>query len=155
MQAQPYSCSRLLIRLQPYDIQGFYGWTLKSGRKDGKGGLSARTVHHFHRVLYESLKYAVKQELLIRNPAEAVDPPRPSDREMTALNAEVVRRFLEAAEKTPYYVIFYTAVFTGLRRSELLGLRWEDVDVDLARPLGGPDAAPAEESRLRVQTAQE
>lgn len=121
-----------LTRLQPLHIQGFYARALESGRKDGRGGLSARTVHHFHRVLYEALEYAVKQGLLMRNPAEAVDPPRPESREMTALDIGELTSLLEAASETPYYVVFYTAAFTGLRRSELLGLRWNDVDLDLA-----------------------
>jgi len=52
---------------------------------------------------------------------------------MTALDAGEVINFLKAAQETPHYVVFYTALFTGLRRSELVGLRWGDVDVDLAR----------------------
>jgi integrase len=105
---------------------------LESGRRDGKGGLSAQTVKHHHRVLHEALKYAVKHGILIRNVAEAVDPPRPDNKEMVTLEPENVHVFLDAAHDTPYYVLFYTALYTGLRRSELLGLRWKDVDLDLA-----------------------
>lgn len=104
--------SLLLSRLQPHHIQSFYAYVLKSDSRDGKGGLSARTVHHFHRVLFKALKCGVKQGLLIRNPTEAVDPPRPENREMTCLDADQANYFVEAAKKSPYYVVFYTALYT-------------------------------------------
>ncbi|MDP2932071.1 MAG: site-specific integrase, partial [Chloroflexota bacterium] len=118
--------------LQPSHIQAYYARMLERGRRDGKGGLSAQTVKHHHRVLHEALKYAVKHDILIRNIAEAVDPPRPDSKEVVTLEPENVHIFLDAAHDTPYYVPFYTALYTGLRRSELLGLRWRDIDLDLA-----------------------
>src|SRR4030042_1000645 len=122
----------LLNALQPSHIQAYYARMLERGRRDGKGGLSAQTVKHHHRVLHEALKYAVKHGIIIRNIAEAVDPPRPDSKEMVTLEPENVHVFLDAAHDTPYYVPFYTALYTGLRRSELLGLRWRDIDLDLA-----------------------
>jgi len=121
-----------LTALRPQHIQDYYARALDAGRRDGKGGLSARTVHHHHGVLYEALKHAVKHGILIRNVAEAVDPPRPDYREMATVGAEALNTLLEAARATPYYVLFYTAAYTGLRRSELLALRWHHVDLDLA-----------------------
>ena len=78
------------------------------------------------------MKHAVKHGALVRNAAEAVDPPRPDGREMTTLDVHDVHTLLAAAHDTPYYTLFYTALHTGLRRSELLGLRWKDADLDLA-----------------------
>ena len=73
----------MLIKLKPATISAAYKTALESGRRDGTGGLSSRTVHHMHRLIRQSLAEAVKWELLTRNPADAVDPPRV---ERTAMN---------------------------------------------------------------------
>jgi len=121
-----------LVALQPQHIQTYYSKALQFGRKDGKGGLSAETIRHDHRVLFEVLRHAVKQGVLIRNVAEAVDPPRPEYKEMATLGPEGVNKLLDAIRGTPYYDLFYTAIYTGLRRSELLALRWRYIDLELA-----------------------
>jgi len=121
-----------LSGLQSHQVQSYYSKALISGRIDGKGGLSARTVNHHHRILFAALRYAVKHDMLIRNVCESVDPPRPEDKQMTVTDAQGVNRLLEAVRDTIYYPIFYTAVYTGLRRSELLALRWQNVDLDFA-----------------------
>lgn len=118
--------------MQPRHIQKYYAGALDSGRRDGKGGLSARTVNKHHRILYDALKHGVRQGVLIRNVAEAVDLPRPSNKEAAVLGPSEARLLVESARGTPYYPIFFTALYTGLRRGELLGLRWCDVDLELA-----------------------
>ncbi|TDA67997.1 MAG: hypothetical protein D9V47_09115 [Clostridia bacterium] len=80
-----------LAKLQPLHIQAYYSEALQHGRKDGKGGLSARTVVQYHRILRESMQQAVKWQLLARNPADAVQPPRPARYDMRVLDAEEVR----------------------------------------------------------------
>ena len=99
---------------------------------NGKGGLSAQTVHHYHRLLFEALRYAVRHDMLVRNVCEAVDPPRPEYGQRTITDAQGVKKVLEAVKDTIYHPIFYTAAHTGLRRSELLALRWQSVDLDFA-----------------------
>lgn len=122
-----------LVRLQPSHIQACYARSLTDGRLDGKRkGLSGKSVLQHHRVLREALSHAVKWGLAGRNVAQAVDPPRPAYREMHTLNSEGVHTFLEAAKHTGYYALFHLAVYTGLRRSELLGLRWKDVSLEMA-----------------------
>jgi len=121
-----------LTQLQPQQLQNYYSQALTKGRTDGKGGLSARTVQYHHRILSEALSHAVKMGFLVRNVAEAADPPHPERRNMATLALEDIPKFLEATQETPYYVLFYTALYTGMRLGELLGLRWCDVDLDIA-----------------------
>ena len=121
-----------LCELQPQHLEKYYGDALSHGRLDGKGGLSTRTVLHQHRVLSQALSHAVKQGILVRNVAEAVVAPRPGRSQMATLCSSDVPKFLDAAQKTPYYVLFYTALYTGMRRGELLGLRWCDIDLGKA-----------------------
>ena len=63
---------------------------------------------------------------------DEVDPPRPEQKNMATLVPEDIPQFLEAAGESSYYVLFYTALYTGMRLGELLGLRWCDVDLDMA-----------------------
>jgi integrase len=121
-----------LCELQPQHLEKYYGDALAHGRLDGKGGLSTRTILHHHRVLSQALSHAVKQGVLVRNVADAVVSPRPGRSQMATLSSADVPRFLDAAQKTPYYVLFYTALYTGMRRGELLGLRWCDIDLGKA-----------------------
>ena len=105
---------------------------MTSGRKDGKGGLSAQTVLHFHRLIHRALGQAVRWQLLARNPAEAVEPPRPQRTEMRVLEDAQIALLLKSLEGSRLHAPVLLAVSTGLRRGELLGLRWSDVDLERA-----------------------
>jgi len=83
--------------------------------------------------LHRALQIAVKWGLITRNPADAIDPPRFQRSEMHVMNEYDIHTFLEAARSTPYYALFYLALFTGMRRSELLALQWCDVDLILGQ----------------------
>lgn len=120
-----------LTQLQPHQIQNYYAYALSQGRLDGEGGLSARTVEYHHRILAEALGHAVKMGFLMRNAAEATDPPHPERRNMRTMAIEDIPKYLEATQATPYHVLFYAALYTGMRLGELLGLRWCDVDLDM------------------------
>src|SRR5262245_50549078 len=65
-----------LCKLQPLHLQTFYSEAISSGRKDGRGGLSPTTVRHYHGVIREALQHAVRWQLLSRNVADAVEPPK-------------------------------------------------------------------------------
>ncbi len=120
-----------LSQVQPQHIQQYYARALSEPGPDGKE-LSARSVLHIHRVLFQALNYAVRQGLLIRNPAQLVDPPRAKKSKMKTLMPQEVSMLLNVAQDTRYYPIIHTAVKTGLRQAELLGLRWRDLDLDLS-----------------------
>lgn len=119
-----------LAKLQPMHLQQYYSRALKEGRRDGKGGLSSRTVRYHHTVLREALQHAVKWQVVVRNVADAVEPPRVRQPEMAALNPNDVMILLKAVQNHQDYAIIFTAIYTGMRRGELLGLRWNDVDLD-------------------------
>jgi integrase len=112
-----------LRQLQPQAIQAYYGKAVER--------LSARTVHHHHRVLSQSLKYAVRHGILGRNVCELVTAPSCRKKAMRTLTPGEVEVLLEEASGSKFYPVIYTAVSTGLRQAELLGLRWRDVDLDL------------------------
>jgi integrase len=122
-----------LTQLKPEHLQRYYSKKLSGGRYDGKGDLSRTTVSHHHTCLHRALEMALKWELISRNPADAITPPRPQRSEMHTMNEDDLHMFLEAVQRTPYHVLFYLALFTGMRRSELLALRWCDVDLLLCQ----------------------
>jgi len=117
-----------LTGLKPEHLQHYYSEKLGSGRCKDAGGLSAQTVRHHHTALHKALQTAVEWGLLSRNPADAVSTPCVQHPEMHTWGEEDITNFLEVAKDTPYYALFHTALFTGMRRSELLALRWHDVD---------------------------
>ena len=89
-------------------------------------------VRKHHVVPREALSHAVKWGLVGRNVALAIDPPKPDRKEVQALDTDSVHRVLAAAQATVWYPIFHLAIYTGMRRGEILGLRWKDVDLNLS-----------------------
>jgi integrase len=114
-------------------LSALYGELLKSGRRDGKGGLSARSVAYAHRILVHALKDAVAWGLLARNPAAHVDAPRAATSEMQVWSQSEVQRFLAFVADDRLYALWAVLLATGLRRGEALGLRWDDVDFERRR----------------------
>lgn len=122
-----------LTQLKPEHLQRYYSEKLSNGRCDGKGALSPQTVRHCHVTIHYALETAVKWGLLTRNPADAVSPPRSQRHQMQTWNAEELGSFLEAAKETPYYALFHLLFASGMRRSEVLALRWCDIDLTLCQ----------------------
>ena len=89
---------------------------------------AAYTVLHIHRLLHHALAEAVREETLGRNVAELVQAPRVERREQPSLTTAQAKAFIEAARSDRFYVLWLLAISTGMRRGELLGLRWDAVD---------------------------
>lgn len=124
-----------LDRIRAADLNDHYDRLLADGRRDGAGGLSARTVRYTHTLLKRAFADAVRQGLIDVNPAERADPPSQKAARAPVFpvwSASELQRFLASARDDSLYAAFHLAASTGLRRSELLGLRWRDVDLERA-----------------------
>jgi len=117
-----------LQALRTNTIQELYNQKAESGRLDGKGGLSPRTIHLIHLVLNGALKQAVREHLIQHNPAEYTVRPPMKRKEMDILNPKEVNRYLEVTKGDRLYAAFLLELTTGLRRGELLALTWDCVD---------------------------
>jgi integrase len=110
-------------QLAPQHVQQLYARLLDSG-------LSPTTVHHVHTLLHRALQQANRWGLVARNVTTLVDAPRDAHHEMQTLSPEQSRQLIEAARGHRLEALFVLALTTGMRRGELLGLRWQQVDLE-------------------------
>jgi integrase len=153
-----------LGKLAPVHIQQCYTELAEGGRRDGKpGGLSPRTRRQIHAVLSSALSRAVELQLLARNPAEVFRKrqPRIERKEMVALTVEQSQRLLAALRHSRVYWPVLLALSTGMRRGEILALRWRNIDLDrgslrviesLEQTKAGLRFKPPKNGRTRVIT---
>jgi len=120
---RPAIGTKMLASLSPLEIQAAYQAMI-----DRK--LSARTTRYAHSVLRAAIRQAIRWQLLLTDPTQGVQLPRPQCREMSVLTTEQARTFLKAASLSPQACIFAVALTTGMRPSEYLGLCWRDIDWD-------------------------
>jgi integrase len=126
----PLLGSVVVAKLQPAQVSAAYAKALTAGRRDGAGGLAPRTVHHMHRVLKQALAQAVRWRLLVRNPLDAVDPPKVERQRLQTYDVAQTAELLEAVRPTAMFIPTLLAVLCGLRRGEIAALRWRCVDFD-------------------------
>ena len=104
-------------------------WELLSrGRYDGKEALSHTTVLHRHTRTHRALIMALKWGLISRNPTDATRPAHPQHPGIQTMSEDDLHAFLEVAQETPYYVLFYLALLAGMTRGEIPALTWRDLD---------------------------
>lgn len=120
---KPHLGAVRLEKLTPLHVQALYDELLAQG-------LSRRSVEYVHAVLHGALAHAVRLGLLVHNPADRVVVPRPGRREMRALGPEEAQRLVDALAGDRLQPLFLLALLTGMRQEEILGLKWEDVDLE-------------------------
>ena len=117
-----------LEALNAHTVQGFYNSLTKP--KDGKPGLSAKSVKNTHSILHEALQQAVSNGYIRTNPTDPCVLPRIAKKELKPLDEEQISAFLRAIQGHRFEDLFLVTLFTGMREGEVLGLTWDCVDLD-------------------------
>jgi integrase len=130
--ASPVACHPVLGAIpiedvSPLQVQRLYG-DLMAGERPLSGG----TVLNLHLVLTQAFGQAVRWDILLRSPVVGAQPPRPRRAEPVIVDQELAHRLLDAVAGTPYALAAAIALGTGMRRGEILALRWGDLDSDMS-----------------------
>lgn len=117
-----------LIDVDRRILQDYINEKFESGRLDGKGGLSPRSLRLHKNILYQTLDAAFRDDLIPRNPCKNIILPQTQRYESSFYNVEQIQQLLRIAESEHLYPLIKLTVVYGLRRSEVLGLKWDSVD---------------------------
>ena len=114
------------IRIDKIDSRLLYQFYGEMHDEKRSGG----TMVKVHDLIKGAFDFAVKNEYVAKNPMDKVDRPKKGKRDITVWDAKQIEIFLTAARTSPYYIVYYVALITGMRQGEILGLRWKDIDFD-------------------------
>ena len=111
-----------MTALKPTQVQRYYSDLLDEG-------LPAQTVHHHHALLHGAIDQAKKWDTVSKNVIDKVKPPKVSRPELRILTDDEVQRLFQHVKGTDYHLPIHLALSTGLRRSEICGLYWSDLNL--------------------------
>ena len=123
-QIAPHIGAKPVQKLKVSDIEAWHHRLRTSGRKDGKGGISTRTIKHAHRVLSQAFDDAVRNDLVAKNVAKLQGVPRVDETEVQVVPKERIGELIDKLRGRSIYARATTSLFTGLRRGELLAPLW-------------------------------
>jgi integrase len=128
---RPHLGSVQIQKLKTVNFAELYG-RLQRAKPEG-AGLAPRTVGHVHRVVRRALGQAVKWGIIANNAVSAAEPPRVQRVEIEILAPDQIKAVLDALRGRPLYPVAVIALATGMRRGEMVALRWSDIDLDAGK----------------------
>jgi len=121
---------KMIKKVTTTDIQRMYNY-LKQYGSNNNGVLADSTVRGIHMLLHEAMDVAVKAHMIVKNPTDNTTVPKPNYKGIQVFDEKQLNIFIDAIEKEPlWYDFFYTEITTGLRKGEICGLRWEDINFE-------------------------
>jgi integrase len=129
LHVRPHLGAAPLQKLKTINFAELYG-KLQRAKTQGGAGLAPRTVGHVHRLLHRVFGHAMKWGMVANNPVAAAEPPRVQRAEIEILTPDQIRTVLRALQGRRLYRIAVVGLSTGLRRGEMVALRWGDIDLD-------------------------
>lgn len=118
-----YFSQKPISQITTRDLDKFYGIKLNEG-------LAPSTIRKLHNLLNKALGQAQKWDMIKNNPAASAEPPRIKKPEFQIWSPRDITKFLTCIQNERLYILFYLAIYTGMRKGELLALRWSDIDLE-------------------------
>ena len=119
-----------LVDIDRQALQNYFNYKAKNGRLDGKGGLSPKTLRNHKNVIYQALNLACVNGLLDKNPCTNITLPKKVRYDYEFYNLEEINEFLKVVKNEQLYPLYLFTVTFGLRRSEVLGVKWKSIDIE-------------------------
>lgn len=131
-QIKPYfeALNIKLIDVNRNVLQNYFTEKYKNGRIDGKGGLSSTTLKHHRNVINQILNLAVRNNIILQNPCQYVTMPKSERYNYDFFNLSEINELLNAIKDERLYPLYLITISFGLRRSEVLGIKWDSIDLE-------------------------